>query len=49
MLNEFVNKKNAMGTILRNPEEMEKLKRYANVLTDKLLAVSIKLPLFVET
>ena len=30
MLNEFVSKKNAMGTILRNPEEMEKLKRYAN-------------------
>ena len=29
MLNEFVTKKNAMGTILRNPEEMEKLKRYA--------------------
>ena len=27
MLNEFVTKKNAMGTILRNPEEMEKLKR----------------------
>ena len=27
MLNEFVNKKNSMGTILKNPEEMEKLKR----------------------
>ena len=49
MLNEFVNKKNAMGTILRNPEEMEKLKRYANALSDKLLVVSMKHPLFVET
>ena len=49
MLNEFVSKKNAMGTILRNPEEMEKLKRYVNSLIDKLLVVSLKHPLFVET
>jgi intein-encoded DNA endonuclease-like protein len=27
MLNEFVNKKSSMGMILKNPEEMEKLKR----------------------
>ncbi|XP_052781335.1 uncharacterized protein LOC128217918 isoform X2 [Mya arenaria] len=27
MLNEFINKKNQMGTVLRNPDEMTKLKR----------------------
>ena len=30
MLNEFIQKKNQMGTVLRNVEEMTKLKRYVN-------------------
>lgn len=28
MLNEFVSKKNSMGTILRNPAKMEETKRF---------------------
>ncbi len=29
MLNDFLKKKNAMGTVLKNPEEMERVKRCA--------------------
>ena len=32
MLNEFLTKKNQMGTVLRNVEEMTKLKRYVTNL-----------------
>lgn len=28
MLNQFLNKKTTMGTILKNPEEAEKLKKW---------------------
>jgi hypothetical protein len=33
MLNDFVTKKNQMGTILRNAEEMSKMKRFADILS----------------
>jgi len=31
MLNEFINKKNAMGTVLRSADEMAKLKRFVGL------------------
>ena len=34
MLNEFIQKKNQMGTVLRNVEEMTKLKRYVKYSGD---------------
>ena len=34
MLNEFIQKKNQMGTVLRNVEEMTKLKRYVKYSED---------------